>query len=534
MQAVLLRKEVSIDEALQRSIGEFGWGQKKLFLLVSLPLIPAALQTFLLPFTVLDPAKQHWWECTANAGEACRDVFAQALPDLCSLPRESWRWTRRTHSIISEWNLVCGNSWAPQLIYTGFFVGLLIGTTAFGAFADRYGRRKGLLMACGLAALLACTNALAPSFWWYLLLQSGTGIGVAGVWLLSFAMATEPVGPAWQGHAGIATHLFFACGACSASLLSFLVPSWRLATFLAGVTMAAPLLLAAYLPESPRWLLATGRKGEAVAGLAAIASLNKTHLPEAPLADMGLALAALRPISEAFAHARLQRRLLLLLLSASALALAYWGVLLLVSSAQGSTHLNQALAAAVELPAIVLTLLLLDRVGRRPIFCFALLQGGTSLLLCTLTAGWLQRVWLIASKFGLAAGFALLPMYSAELFPASLRASVVDALQQAARIGCCAAPGLLLIGERVPAFVPFLVIGAGLLISGILSLTLPETLDSGSLDTGQELASPRTRLKWPSLFRPQTLRQWLRPFKAHSGFSFARLSETDMQSNVLS
>ena len=85
------------------------------------------------------------------------------------------------------------------------------------------GRRKGLLMACGLAALLACTNALAPSFWWYLLLQSGTGIGVAGVWLLSFAMATEPVGPAWQGHAGIATHLFFACGACSASLLSFLV-----------------------------------------------------------------------------------------------------------------------------------------------------------------------------------------------------------------------------------------------------------------------------------------------------------------------
>ena len=38
------------------------------------------------------------------------------------------------------------------------------------------------------------------------------------------------------------------------------VPSWRLATFLAGVTMAAPLLLAAYLPESPRWLLATGRK----------------------------------------------------------------------------------------------------------------------------------------------------------------------------------------------------------------------------------------------------------------------------------
>ncbi len=47
----------------------------------------------------------------------------------------------------------------------------------------------------------------------------------------------------------------------------------------------------------------------------------------------------------------------------------------------------------------------------------------------------------------------------------------------------------------------------------------------------QELASPRNRLRWPSIPRP--LRQWLRPFKAHSGFTFHRLSETDMQSNVL-
>ncbi len=78
-------------------------------------------------------------------------------------------------------------------------------------------------MSCGLASLLTCTNALAPSFWWYLLLQSATGVAVAGVWLLSYTMATEPVGPGWQGHASIATHLFFAVGACSAPLLSYLV-----------------------------------------------------------------------------------------------------------------------------------------------------------------------------------------------------------------------------------------------------------------------------------------------------------------------
>ena len=56
---------------------------------------------------------------------------------------------------------------------------------------------------------------------------------------------------------------------------------------------------------------------------------------------------------------------------------------------------------------------------------------------------------------------------------------------QATRVGCCTAPGLLLVADKAPDFVPFLAVGAALLISGILSMTLPETLDSGSLDTGQ-------------------------------------------------
>ena len=58
---------------------------------------------------------------------------------------------------------------------------------------------------------------------------------------------------------------------------------------------------------------------------------------------------------------------------------AYWGVLLLVGRLQGSLYLNQVLAVGVEIPAILMMLLLLDRIGRNPIFCFALLQGDVRL-----------------------------------------------------------------------------------------------------------------------------------------------------------
>ncbi len=116
-----LRKEVSIDEALQKSIGEFGWGQKKLFLLVSccslralgigrlkspssqqgvslqvsMPLVPAALQTFLLPFILQDPVNQHLLECLSSAGKACQEILEQEQPNICNLPREAWHWTHR-------------------------------------------------------------------------------------------------------------------------------------------------------------------------------------------------------------------------------------------------------------------------------------------------------------------------------------------------------------------------------------------------------------------------------------------------------
>ena len=74
---------------------EHSGSQRTEMVQVSLPLIPAALQTLLLPFILLDPVRQHLWECSSSAGEACSDAFAQEQPDLCSLPRETWHWTHR-------------------------------------------------------------------------------------------------------------------------------------------------------------------------------------------------------------------------------------------------------------------------------------------------------------------------------------------------------------------------------------------------------------------------------------------------------
>ena len=54
-------------------------------------------------------------------------------------------------------------------------------------------------------------------------------------------------------------------------------------------------------------------QGDAIAGLAAIASANKTRLPEAPLQDSMAARAEQKGLLAMLHHARLRKRLLIML-----------------------------------------------------------------------------------------------------------------------------------------------------------------------------------------------------------------------------
>ena len=54
-------------------------------------------------------------------------------------------------------------------------------------------------------------------------------------------------------------------------------------------------------------------QGDATAALAAIASRNRAHLPEAPLADASATVAAQRGLADVLSSARLRRRFALIM-----------------------------------------------------------------------------------------------------------------------------------------------------------------------------------------------------------------------------
>jgi hypothetical protein len=68
-------------------------------------------------------------------------------------------------------------------------------------------------------------------------------------------------------------------------------------------------------------------------------------------------------------------------------------------------------------------------------------------------------------------------IYNAELFPTTIRSTIMGLHALAARLGCIAAPFMLMAGEQAGSstFGPFLAFGGLSLVSGLLLLTMPET-----------------------------------------------------------
>jgi MFS transporter, putative metabolite:H+ symporter len=163
-----------------------------------------------------------------------------------------------------------GNNGIASFV-AAFFIGLFIGTIAFGFVADRFGRRSiftaSLIWYSLCTLVMACQHSAHAINLWRLL--AGIGIGVELVTIdtyLSELMPKHLRGRAFVVNAAIQ----FTSLPVAAALAWWLVPrtpfgidGWR---WLVGIGAAGAVIvwfLRRRLPESPRWLAQHGRLAEA-------------------------------------------------------------------------------------------------------------------------------------------------------------------------------------------------------------------------------------------------------------------------------
>ncbi len=172
--------------------------------------------------------------------------------------------------IIGGWHLTFGQSGAI-LLSSG--IGAPIGSLFWGWMADKIGRRKVMILTVLNFSIATGAMAFTPEYGWLFLsiCRFFVGMGVTGLYTVDVAIVQEFVPARKRGWVtGVTTSLLPAGTLLGALAGAYLEPTvgWR-GLFVVGLLPAAlTLLIRAWVPESPHWLIGKGRMDEARASLA--------------------------------------------------------------------------------------------------------------------------------------------------------------------------------------------------------------------------------------------------------------------------
>lgn len=179
----------------------------------------------------------------------------------------------------------------PPLLASGF-VGMFIGSTVLGRYADHVGRRRAFLVNLGIYSAFTLLGAFSTNVTTLIATRFIAGIGIGAELPLIDAYVGELLPARHRGRFTAIAYTIGFVGVPAAGVLArLLVPAqplgidgWRW-MFVAG-SLGAVIVwaLRARLPESPRWLESVGRHAEAEAVIARMEDEARAQGPLPPVA----------------------------------------------------------------------------------------------------------------------------------------------------------------------------------------------------------------------------------------------------------
>ncbi|CAG9773021.1 unnamed protein product [Ceutorhynchus assimilis] len=480
------------EDIISNAIGEFGRWQLLLTFILSLVNIPCTWHIFAPTFH----AREREYFCVEPLGNCQQSSDAcwmnQLFNGTCSTDNNSlvkcqnWEFQGEGITITSEFNLVCDRKTLINLAEMVFLAGVAVGGLVSGIISDKYGRKKTLLASIFVQCTLGTIIAFVPWFELYVVLRCLLGFFSVSVVFSGFVLAIELVGGHWRTITGISYLFPVALGYCTISGMAFLLQNWRHLQL--AVSLPSALFLATWwiLPESPRWLLALGRTREVYQILDAAAKFNKKDLPtnlDKTLVPVGKIEAVENHnvgVTDLFKTAYMRKKTLILFLIWFGVYLVYYGLVLNLGNMGGDLYVNSVLIGLVEVPAVALSILILIKGGRRwPLALTMIFSGifaGLAIPVSWISNDlqWLITTFMMTSKMCISSSNAIMPVYTAELYPTIIRNIGVGAANVPAGIALMLVPYLWELSDFQKSL-PLLVITIIGIVGGASVLFLPET-----------------------------------------------------------
>ncbi len=282
-----------------------------------------------------------------------------------------------------------------------------LGMLVSGPISDRMGRRPVLKAAALLFTVSAVATAVAPDFTLFILARMVGGLAVGAALVIAPMYIAELAPPAQRGRLVSFNQLNIVLGISAAFFSNYLILTlgqqdaawsqtlrlgeWGWRWMLAVQTLPAVIYFIAlhFVPESPRWLAVRGDNAKA------LAILSRVTNPEQAKRDLDAVLESIeaeRQLGRASFRALLQPSMRLVLTIGITVGILqqitginsvfFYSPMIFEQSGIGTNaaFMQATLVGLINVVFTVLALMLIDRLGRRPLLGF----GMTGIAVCML------------------------------------------------------------------------------------------------------------------------------------------------------
>lgn len=276
-------------------------------------------------------------------------------------------------------------------------------------------------------------------------------------YMAAFVLSVEWVSTKYRVLSCTATSMFYPLGEVFLGLLAMSIPSMRpllLTIYIPGLLVAFYYWL---IPESVRWLVVTGRHRRAMDTLYETAQANHVELSEKSKSivqrkcmealddDTSKATTGAIPISAVLRSRVLGMRLVNCSLCWIVIVHCFYGMSVSSTKIQGddNKYFSFIVVVFAEMPAALICYFLSDRLGRRITLFAGLAIAGIAIIASAYVApdqAIVTRILFFTGMLAISMAFSMLYIFTAEIWPTSLRNTLMNLCSMIGRIGAMAAP----------------------------------------------------------------------------------------------
>ncbi|XP_017012290.2 solute carrier family 22 member 7 [Drosophila takahashii] len=494
-------------------IGEFGAFQKRLLVCMMPAALILSFNYFGQIFMILMP-KHHWCRIPELENLPMKEQLKRGIPiknddqfETCfmyDVPFESdksdnvtrtkipcnngWIYDREAipyESIAIEYNWVCDSKELSTYSVITFFMGSIVGCLLFGYVTDHWGRLVALFLSNICAMVGGCISALCKDFYCFAVSRFVAGLALNTCFIALFILALENVGIKYRTLVGnLPLTIFFTLGACTLPWVAYACGNWRYYTMAITLPVVLMILMSWLLPESPSWLVSVGKIKRAIQVLKEAAKTNGKTISEEQWSDMQQCF-ELKFLDEQsnkqytcldlFKTLRRAVVMIILIITWMIAALVYDAHVRVVDLLDTDVFITFTVASLVELPAGIVPILLLDRVGRKPTMIASMLLCAS----CSLFAGLLKGQWnvtiaALCARFFVCIVYNVGQQWASEILPTVLRGQGLAVINVMGQVGALISP-IVIYTHHFYHSLPMFIIAFLSLIGAVVIVVLPET-----------------------------------------------------------